>query len=210
MSHFLFSNKEASFMKVAFEYFSNVLCLVKYFFACSTLIPSSLKIAPLYSAIPINLTPSSSVRNFDRWYPTFPNPCRINDLVERSLSSFICFKRSSFLKNSLTINCTPLPVASSLPSKPFLFAGLPVTHAAALMSEGLIFLYSSAIHAISADEVPISGAGTFIAGLIKSLFISSCANLLVIFSISFFVHWEGSIFRPPFEPPKGTLIIAFL
>ena len=78
------------------------------------------------------------------------------------------------------------------------------------MSVGDIFLYSSAIHAISLDEVPISGAGTFCEGLIRSLLISSCANLLVIFSISFSVHSLGFILSPPLEPPNGTLMIAFL
>ena len=67
----------------------------------------------------------------------------------------------------------PLPVASSLPIKPFLLIGFPVTQATAFISVGLIFLYSSAIHAISSDEVPISGAGTFCEGLIRSLLINS-------------------------------------
>ena len=62
--------------------------------------------------------------------------------------------------------------ASSLPGRPFLFGGLPVTHAAPLISLGCIFLYSSAIHAISLEDEPISGAGTFIDGLIRSRFIS--------------------------------------
>ena len=75
--------------------------------------------------------------------------------------NLINFKRSSFRKNSLTMYCTPLPVASSLPTSPFLLAGLPVTHAEEFISVGLIFLYSSAIQAISSDDVPISGAGTF-------------------------------------------------
>ena len=66
MSHFLFRSNAESFTKVAFEQFSKELCLSKYFFACSTFIPFSLNIPPLYSAIPIRFKPSSSVKNFDK------------------------------------------------------------------------------------------------------------------------------------------------
>ena len=60
----------------------------------------------------------------------------MNDFVDKSSSSLTFFSNSGFLKNSLTINCTPLPVASSLPTRPFLLVGFPVTHADPLISDG--------------------------------------------------------------------------
>jgi len=120
------------------------------------------------------------------------------------------FFTSTELKNALNAKNIPLPVASVLPSTPPIFSGLPVTHAKALMSCGLSLLYSSAIHAISFFPVPISGAGTFKLGEISPLLTSSSVNLLVIFSNSSSEYFDGSIFKPPLEPPKGTSITAFL
>jgi hypothetical protein len=73
---------------------------------------------------------------------------------------------TSFLlrKNYRNPNCTPLPVASTLPEMPPLFTGFPVTQALAVISDGFKRLYSSAIHAISFSPLPISGAGTFCEG----------------------------------------------
>jgi hypothetical protein len=87
---------------------------------------------------------------------------------------------------------------------------LPVTQADELMSVGFIFLYSSAIQAISVEDVPISGAGTFCEGLIKSLLISSCANLLVIFSISFLsqsILYFSSWTKHPLQRPLWSKVI---
>jgi hypothetical protein len=64
-------------------------------------------------------------------------------------------------------------VASTRPWMPPAWIGLPVTQARALMSVVFIRLYWSAITAISRSEVPMSGAGTFWAGLIMSRLISS-------------------------------------
>ena len=50
---------------------------------------------------------------------------------------------------------------------------LPVTQARALMSVVFMRAYWSAIHAISRSPVPMSGAGTFWAGLIRSRLASS-------------------------------------
>ena len=104
----------------------------------------------------------------------------------------------------------PLPVASVRPSTPPIFSGLPVTQAKAFISCGLSLLYSSAIQPISRLLVPISGAGTFRLGEISPLFANSSVNLLVIFSRSSSSYFVGSIFKPPFDPPKGTSITAFL
>ena len=76
-------------------------------------------------------------------------------------------------KNSRSAYCTPRPVASTRPAMPPAFSGLPVTQAMPLMSVVFIRLYWSAIHAISRSPVPMSGAGTFCAGLIMSRLISS-------------------------------------
>ena len=53
------------------------------------------------------------------------------------------------------------------------FKGLPVTQAEALMSVVFIRLYWSTIQAISRSPVPMSGAGTFWLGLIRSRLASS-------------------------------------
>ena len=58
--------------------------------------------------------------------------------------------------------------------------------------------------------MPISGAGTFRLGEIKPLLTNSSVNLLVIFSKSSSSYLLGVIFKPPFEPPNGTSITAFL
>ena len=68
---------------------------------------------------------------------------------------------------------TPRPVASTRPWMPPACGGFPVTQALALMSVVFIRAYWSAIQAISRSPVPMSGAGTFCAGWIRSRLISS-------------------------------------
>ena len=76
-------------------------------------------------------------------------------------------------KNSRSAYCTPRPVASTRPRMPPACGGFPVTQALALMSVVFIRAYWSAIQAISRSPVPMSGAGTFCAGWIRSRLISS-------------------------------------
>ena len=90
------------------------------------------------------------------------------------------------------------------------FSGLPVTQAEALMSVVFIRRYWSTIQAISRSPVPMSGAGTFWLGLIRSRLQSSKAKRRVISSISCSFHSRGSIRSPPLEPPKGTSTSAHL
>ena len=89
-------------------------------------------------------------------------------------------------------------------------SGLPVTQAEALMSVVFIRRYWSTIQAISRSPVPMSGAGTFWLGLIRSRLQSSKAKRRVICSISCSFHSRGSILRPPLEPPNGTSTSAHL
>ena len=83
-------------------------------------------------------------------------------------------------------------------------SGLPVTQAEPLMSVVFIRRYWSAIHAISRSPVPMSGAGTFCDGLMRSRLQSSNAKRRVMSSSSCSFHSRGSMRRPPFEPPNGT------
>ena len=66
------------------------------------------------------------------------------------------------------------------------------------------------IHTISRGPVPRSGPGTFWAGLMYPLYASSRANRRVMRSSSSSLYSEGSMQRPPFEPPKGTSTMAHL
>ena len=210
MSHSLSSSFAESLKNFPYGHLLRVLPSSSHFLTFFTGRPSSLKREPLFSTIEIILHPSSSERHFAAWYPTLPRPWTITVFPSRPVSIF--FVSRSFLssKNSRRPNWTPLPVASFLPAIPFLWRGFPVTHALPLISLGCNFWYSSAIHAISLSEVPKSGAGTFWLGLIRSLLMSSCANLLVILAISPRSYFLGSIFKAPLEPENGTSTIAHL
>ncbi len=130
-------------------------------------------IAPSRSITATILQPSSSLRNFAAWKPTLPRPWTITFLPSSEPSRFAALTSSGCRKNSRSANWTPRPVASTRPAMPPALSGLPVTQAAALMSVVFIRRYWSTIHAISRSPVPMSGAGTFWAGLIRSRLHSS-------------------------------------